>query len=88
MTRLEENNEVIEMLGELADEVTVSKYATKDDSYRLGLTIYNDKNQPIFYSDSFLRMKKHKNYIRIRETNGFYIDIATNRFKRMEVEKL
>lgn len=38
MTRLEENNEVIEMLGELADEVTVSKYATKDDSYRLGLT--------------------------------------------------
>lgn len=52
------------------------------------ITVYNDKNQPIFYSDSFLRMKKHKGYIRIRETNGFYIDIATNRFKRVEVEKL
>lgn len=58
------------------------------ESDKMKITVYNDKNQPIFYSDSFLRMKKHKNYIRIRETNGFYIDIATNRFKRMEVEKL
>lgn len=38
MTRLEENNEVIEMLGELADDVNTSKYTSKDDCYRLGLT--------------------------------------------------
>lgn len=38
MTRVEENNKVIEMLVEFADEVTVSKGATKEDSYRLGLS--------------------------------------------------
>lgn len=38
MTRVEENNEVIEMLWQLADVVNVSKSATKEDSYRLGLT--------------------------------------------------
>lgn len=38
MTRVEENNELIEMLGQLADVVNVSKIATKEDIYRLGLS--------------------------------------------------
>lgn len=38
MTRVEENDKIIEMLGQYADEVTASKNISKDDSYRLGLT--------------------------------------------------
>lgn len=38
MTRVEENDKVIEMLGELADMVNESKRSTKEDSYRLGLS--------------------------------------------------
>lgn len=38
MTRVEENDEIIGYLGQLADVVNASNSATKEDSYRLGLT--------------------------------------------------
>ena len=38
MTRVEENDEIIGMLAQFADEVSASKNISKDESYRLGLT--------------------------------------------------
>ena len=38
MTRVEENNGIIGMIAQFADEVSTSKNTSKDESYRLALT--------------------------------------------------